>query len=374
MRCVVVGGFEPSGHDSRVEAVRAAGEDRGHEVAVHSWGPQLEIDHPIFHVHRLAGTSSPSLIGVLDDPRLAQAIARDFGPTLRSVDADVVIAAHPWAAWLCAERAQRGAFPPVVNLHGEFEPGPIPLLWRPEIDMHVGVVQKASSPPRVQRITHSTGVPVRAPFSAQPSDRTVRNGIAVSSGIGGWAESKTFDLLRSSFSTFPDSVRLNVIGHLSPEMSRLAGEFGVDAVAHSKAEEIAEALRASSVLVTKASGSNVAEALACRTHLICASSGVFWEDAARGHVIAEGLASREPTANQTDHARVEQAGEICRMASERIWGLVEQLVEEGIAPHDDIDNVLPVAAQLRELNSAPRYERQMPASTAALFDALADWV
>ena len=81
MKALIVGGFEPSGHDAIASALLTEGEARGHQVIEFQWRDVIKSIalHPVFNLHRL-GTSlgAPKLSKILDDRELWSAIVEDL--------------------------------------------------------------------------------------------------------------------------------------------------------------------------------------------------------------------------------------------------------------------------------------------------------
>jgi hypothetical protein len=379
MRALVIGGFEYSGHDSLVEAVSSTGQALNHEVVQWHWRDVIACDdHPIFHLHRVGvSVHEPELAAIMDDPRIIEGLVADLSDLLPLHDADGVISVHPWSTAIAAEAASRLSpkqRPEIIDCHGEFSPFPLDVAKSPFVSCYAGGVFPAAGPPNIRRRTMNTGVPVRVPFQAGPSSCAERSGLTISVGHDSWAASPIGACLEP------------VVELLRPSMVYVIGESSDAATVDyrvaltvpqyvTKGDEISQALGASSHLLTKGSGSAIAEALAMGCIPLCVESGVFWEDEARAWLSG---------ANAVIPIDVESAGRgswcsvvpggmpnlgaECRRAANKIWGMLEQLRES-----DKTERKCVLPAAIDKMIRRIYDHESLPNTSRALVAALLGW-
>ncbi|HET7120117.1 MAG TPA: hypothetical protein VFI17_02555 [Solirubrobacterales bacterium] len=305
----------------------------GNEVELWLWAERIgDLDHPIFHLHRLgAEAGEPDLSLLMDDGRLSSALARDLRGLLSPDGFDVIISTHPWSTAICAKELQLdNDSPRLLDCHGEFTPFPMPLLTGIGVDAYVGGVLTAAARPIDRARTWPTGVPVRIPFQLAPR-RAEEAVLAINAGHGSWAFDTASVLARELAHVHGLEAAIVFTGDPAA-MERwegaLRGAFDELQFA-SSAIDIHEALLKSRALLTKASGSAVAEALAAECRILCFESGVFWEDDARARLAALDVAQPISPGSLVSRdglrlsAAASRLGELCRNAAQTIWGIAE---------------------------------------------------
>lgn len=303
MRALIVGGFEPSGHDSKQKAMEEGAQRSSIEYRSFTWRTVVDTGHPVFHLHRIGARSGmPGLASLLDDSRIADALTHDVGDDLDLSDTDVVVSVHPWSTMICASVIRReGLDVLLVDLHGEFSPGPIPLVRVDEVGLFVGVEMVASLSPTMRRRVRRTGVPVRSQFADGVDDIFPRRALTVSCGHGGWSIDAAMPTVRLMVDR-TEPREIFCVGAVPPAVADLGEKRHLTVTPCGSASSIALALRQSRYAVTKASGTNIAECLSSGTVAVCPPSGVFWEDEARAYLSAIGAIVPSELAGEIDLA------------------------------------------------------------------------
>lgn len=375
MRAIVLGGFEPSGHDAASMALLEAGLSRGHSVAMFNWRDVVPCAaHPLFHVHRVAvEMSAPSVAGLLDDPRITDALCGDLAG-LVPLDLDCCISTHPWSTVIAATAFEAsGASTLLIDSHGEFTPGPLHVTCRDRVDLFVGMTAAAAHPTRVLNRTRLTGVPVRAAFALPPNGARARSGVTLNAGTEHWALNTSLTLTESVLKS--SSVRqLFVIGPRSEQIDRWAATCDVKVAYRDTGNEIADALRSSKLVITKASGSMVAEAVACEAIPLYVRSGVFWEDDARAALSASGVGLTGSDLCRlalVDYEACQRLGGSCRGAGNSIWAEIECLAERRPRTRS------PLSSALADTLLAPLddfADSDLAATSTAFAEVTRDWL
>jgi hypothetical protein len=346
------------------------------------WHDVIRCDHPVFNVHRIGLESGePELAAILDDPRIASGLTRDLSSLVPSQDFECIVSVHPWSSVIVANATQCLASksrPFVVDCHGEFTPFPLRLVTVPGVDAYLGGLFPGPASPRVRRRMLSTGIPVRTQFQRAPlpPQSGTRRALAISLGHGSWAQ-RCVDACIAPIIEFLQPQALYVIG------TRVAADAWDARVTTSlkgaryvaSADEIASALRRSSHLVTKASGSAVAEALACDCTPLCVATGVFWEDESRAWLASSDAAipidaetALSPTWWNRTPQRSAEFGARSRKAAAESWRFLERRSRRLDSP-----SALSAARLVGLVASGGRVDDQLPATTRNLADALSEW-
>lgn len=368
MRCLLVGGFERSGHDAAVSAIQAAGLNRQHDVESFHWRDHVDLElHPIFHLHRLAAEANePHIASLMEADWVDQTLAEDLWDLLELSGFDLVVSAHPWSTSIVAEALVRmgDVSTRLVDYTGEL--GGFPLSTHPRVDRYFGGGALVQPVADVRARCIATGVVVRPTFSL-PVLSVERRGIVVLSGATG-SQFRTSLIAAIEFQNHIGEIHpLKFICGQSPgdplieKAEHIGGEVVIGEV------DISQHLAAARWCLTKASGSSLAEALAVGCWTVGYRSGVPWEDAYLGDlvtrrvvaVVGEDL-SKYPPSIFADGSPWEAAGRSCRMAAEALWKSMEILERAEVIAEPST-----TIAAVRTMLRAADYE-VLPNTTAAL--------
>lgn len=290
LRVLVVGGFEPSGHDAAADAIRDEGLARSAAVELFRWRDKVDLaQHPMFVSHRVAAAAGlPVIAGMLDEDWIGPALHADLGHLLPR-DFDIYLSVHPWSTIICArELALRDdAHARLIDYHGEFSQFPIALHERVNLFLGGGDIRPLE--PSIRRRCVATGVCVPRRFYDGVKAPGRSDTLVVSAGADGWAVT----------ALAPAATYL--IAHLSPSRTLLLAPTSEAAAAWraSAAQgeiiegvtDIAPLLKTARYYLSKGGGTAVAEGLAAGCQSYVARSGIFWEDDALAWLALNGIAA-----------------------------------------------------------------------------------
>lgn len=279
MNILVVGGFEPSGHDAVLVAVTECATGSGMGADSLSWRQLIPgIDnHLIFHLHRLQ-REGPSLSALMDDPTVADNLASDLWhrlPTLAEYDA--VISVHPWSTVIIARALSEQNNTSTVLADCNVNWGPIPDMEVSRVDLFCGGLLRRPVRPALWHRCIPTGVPVRQSFVTGQQE-TLLGKVCVASGRLGQSTSLVID----AYNRFKSIVQPNQVIVAGAGQ----GEALWRAVVGSKTElvlipdidDVSPYWHGAEWVITKASAASIAEAFAVGAKVVGVASGVLWED------------------------------------------------------------------------------------------------
>lgn len=286
MRVLIVGGFEPSGHDSIAAALAEEGISRGHTVTNWNWGERFPIgDHPLFLLHHVAAElGTPTVAAILDRPDLPAALAQDLAGLLPIEEYDVVLSVHPWSTVIVAQCLQRN------NKHVYFADvtcdfGGFPVFYPREVDVFFGSGRPRALSPQFSSKCMSVGIPARREFFATDDEKRGRLLVATA-GTSGWLIERIVACIPAA-SRLVEPDELVVLAPNSAAATKWRSALRTSGVRADVAEvgrDVAPWLRKARWVLTKASGAAVTESLAAGCRVLAVESGVFWEDDARDYL------------------------------------------------------------------------------------------
>ncbi|MFD0207129.1 MULTISPECIES: hypothetical protein [Saccharothrix] len=377
MDVLIVGGFEPSGHDSTATALAQAAVRRGHRVHAWNWREVLPgVDtHPVFHLHRRAiPAGAPHACGILDSEAIPEALGPDLAHLLPDpADYDVVLSAHPWSTAVAITAMESVTGTMLVDCHGEF--APFPNGFHERVDLYVGGRLSRSVPAWVRRRCVPTGVPVRAQFGRDRRPKEPK--LVLLGGSAGHAITETARLAAG----VAERVGARQVVAIAPndEVASSWRTAGIPDVAV-EPTDISSQLADATWLITKASGPPVAEGLASGCQVLCPPSGVFWEDEARAYLSAERVVhplaplGAVPSRVDVDVEAARRVAQECVDAGSAIWTSIEQRFRTDAAPTPVEPAEVELLARLRaEALRWPEENAALPAVSAALADIIDKW-
>lgn len=266
---------------------------------------------------------------MLDFDGIGNALALDlveYLPDLSSYDA--IISAHPWSTVIVAAcLLQRHTNDPMlVDCHGEFAPFPVSV--HPRVDLYVGGRIQRSLPWKIRARCVPTGIPVRRQFDARGVPK--QNKLVVMLGADGRSDAGVAECLPAIIRAVkPDTIvvlsgyqfRQEIWQEAGPELDRTISFV-------SDRDDVSDILADTKWLLTKASGSPVAEGFVSGCHVLCFASGVFWEDEARAYLSAERVVFPVGPADclgdvVVDDIALNAIADQCSSANENIWSTIE---------------------------------------------------
>lgn len=372
---LVVGGFEPSGHDSTAEAVIAAGKAAGKSVDYLLWRETVDLaDHPMFVSHRLAAArGSHAIAGMLDEEWIGTTLSEDLS-TYVDTTYDVILCVHPWSSLIVANALSNAGNKTsiLIDYHSDF--GAFPVVTHPRIDAYLGGGTIRALDPYIRSSCHVVGVAIPERFSA-PNDTSElqerKNRLIVSAGSDGWA----IQSMSGSVKTLAHSLKPEETILLAPnsaaEQIWNAQEIE-NATITVGLTDIAPLLISSRWYLSKGGGTAVGEGLAAGCGNFVSYSGIFWEDEAAQTLHAKGIAQLvDVESTIIFNASISNAAikerEKCINAGNLIW----QKISTGLPRSFDCHEKSTLDYLIKNLN---QYQKSiLPRTSIALNRRLTAW-
>ena len=326
-RYLVVGGFEPSGHDSIAEAFVESGIELGHEIELFRWRDYFDISrHLIFNTHRYAASKGvPDIAGMLDESWIAEALAEDLSKHVPK-DFDGIISVHPWSSFICgnALSTRKDDYTRLIDYTGEFTF--FPLILHNRIDAFVGGGPILPMEPLVRSRCHSIGVVVRKRFFSEEPYFERQKTLFVSAGSDGWAINAMIPQVKVLAEVL-QAKKIILLGPNAGAADAWSKAKIPNAEVMSGIKDIAPLLKKARWYLSKGSGTAVAEGLAAGCYGFAAKSGIFWEDDAVAVLCAEGIVANPALCHMPPKLE-NSAGwlterERCQLAANRTWELMD---------------------------------------------------
>lgn len=277
-RFLVIGGFEPSGHDTAAEALLEAGLKRGLSVDLLCWRDSVPLsEHPMFRAHRFAAANDyPEFAGLLDEEWIGRALYADLGHLL-PIDYDGYISVHPWSSLIAAQvLAESPNRAPLIDYHNEFEC--FPVIMHDRIDAYFGGGKPRLFEPGIRSRCHSIGVAIPSRFHLESETIDQEDTLVVAAGADGWATKSLLPAVRVLIAKLnPDEVLLLAP---TPESQRTWQGTSIAGQIICGLTDISPLLKKSRWYLSKGGGCAVAEGLVAGCEVFVGNSGVFWEDTA----------------------------------------------------------------------------------------------
>lgn len=367
-RFLVVGGFEPSGHDSTAEAVIETGVKRGHQVDCLKWRDHIALaDHPMFVSHReAAARGAPEIAGMLDESWIGDVLSADLADRI-PLGYDGYVSVHPWSSKICGAALQDDPTPKLFDYHSDF--GPFPVVVDDRIDAYLGGGRIRALNPRVRSRCHRVGVAVPRRFHHVPEPAARANRLIVSAGRDGWAVNAMQPAVRELASRLgPAEIILLAPSEEAQRSWAPMNIMGARTV--TDCTDVSGCLKDARWYLSKGGGTAVAEGLAAGCLGFVAASGIFWEDEAAEHLHAKGVVADANSPNpssQFQPGNVEAARAECIGAADALWKVVEQ---GGPAHSNELELTI-----LTELSKrvAGLGDNPLPRTTDVLRQRLAAW-
>jgi hypothetical protein len=372
-RYLIIGGFEPSGHDSTAEAICDEGKSRGHAIDMLLWRDIEPLaDHPMFTSHRYAAANGVcDIAGLLDEPWIGESLAADLSTRI-PIGYDGYISVHPWSSLISAvalkESGDTSAI--LVDYHSDF--GGFPVINHHRITAYLGGGRPRSLSPAIRSRSHYVGVTVPRRFYGDPTtvdaiQRPAR--LVVSAGADGWA----VRAMLSAVHWLVENLRPVEVVLLAPNDDTISAWHDskiANAVILSGVKDISSLLRTARWYLSKGGGTAVAEGLAAGCVGYVTRSGIFWEDEAAEHLSAHGIVTLVKadvllgTHNEMEMSRTRAA---CCDAAGTLWSLTESGVPR---QYDDaeVEILSKLAARLDNYRSD-----LLPVTTDKLAQNIALW-
>ena len=368
LRCLILGGFEPSGHDSTADALLEEGVARGHIVDSLRWRDVVDLaDHPMFTSHRYAAAHGiPDVAGLLDEDWIAEALSDDLGGYINT-GYDAFLSVHPWSSMICAHALSRTqAKGLLVDYHCDF--GAFPIVTHDRIDAYCGGGRVRALRPRIRSRCHIVGASVPRRFHEESPLESRPDTLVVSAGSDGWAIGAMLPAVHSlSQKLAPSRVVLLAPSETSQQHWQDAKIPRSEIVANSR--DISRILKSARWYLCKGSGVAIAEGLAAGCRTFVSSSGIFWEEDVAELLKGRGIVADPSLAGDAIfiEANITNMSKQCRLSAELVWNLVEH----GAPPkHQPLEEKM-LAELLKQ--AASEGTDILPRTRAALEAGLEKW-
>lgn len=325
VRCLILGGFEPSGHDSTVDALVEIGRTRGHAIDCLRWRDRIDLaDHPMFTSHRYAAARGEAdIAGLLDEPWIVEGLAADLGDLI-DPGYEFYLSVHPWSSMICAQAlAAASAQGLLLDYHCDF--GPFPIVSHERINAYCGGGRIRALRPRFRARCHVVGAAAPQRFHDETPSGGRPDTLVISAGSDGWAVRAMLPATHTLIASLTpsrvvllapkDDARLSWVQASIPQAEIIAN-----------CHDISDLLKSARWYLCKGSGVAVAEGLAAGCQTFVSPSGIFWEDEVAEHLCARGVVADANLADglpSFNNVNVAQTSNECRKAADRIWDLVE---------------------------------------------------
>ena len=367
LRCLVISGFEPSGHDSVATSLIDATPTKV-ESSLFMWRdvrPKLSR-HPFFHVHReLVGQQQILHPSVLGSPAIHDALADDLQSVLPLDGVGLILSTHPYSTAIARREVRRRFLHEVriVDVHTDYSR--FPVVDESDADLFCGRFPRRIRDLRAR--LHVTGIPVTVP----PSEEGTGSGLLLHAGSGGWALEHALPHLR----TVAEWCGEGPIG-VCAEKS-LAGRIELMTGRRVRIERPGQPYGSLfsryRYVLTKASGPPVSYAHATGAIPILYRTGVAWEDEAAVELVAANLAApawfppslMEKVGPQDFCPDLPRERTLARRAASAVWAAA--LDDAAVTPSGDVSD--PPASLLELLGQAAE-DRGLPRAASVVAAAL----
>lgn len=368
-RCLVIGGFEPSGHDTTEEAIVEAGRERNFQIDILRWrdlAPELGT-HPMFTAHRYAaGRNAATVAGLLDEEWIARLLAEDLASCI-PLGFDTYVSVHPWSSTVCAEALVRSGKDRATLIDYTSEFSAFPLVVHDRVNAYLGGGAVRPLEPKYRARCSSVGVAVPRRFHASADGGMRDSRLVVSAGSDGWAISA----MLPSVSLLAETLAPKNIVLLAPTPEAVTAWKRHD-IANARIAEgitdISALLKESRWYLSKGGGTAVAEGLVARCEGFVASSGIFWEEDSSMFLAAHGVIALVGRMSRLDEDARRHERNRCLTAASSVW----ECVRTGSIPQANARELEVLTALIERSDDIPE-DGTIPSTTRMLRQRLRDW-
>lgn len=277
-------GYHESGHYSVARAIQAALERQNVKAPIRKiFSEKSATWETLFATFRdVNGQSSGNFPGFFGDRDLLRSIAESVKNMIVSVPEDVLISTHPYTSYVAAEILS-GTGRRIFDVHTNYTPGPI--FPHTGIEGYFSPFPRPELPYRFRSTSTRCMVPVPPEFG-NANGTFSKNCWVLSVGADGWGDTSDLKQLEKML---PNSIALNI---LTGRNEKLHNALMKDESPHNLVaftDDISEYLKPAAFVFTKASGSVVSEAIACKCVPVFTKSYTPWELESARYLVEAGV-------------------------------------------------------------------------------------